>query len=125
MTGVSGSDPVISSWLRAELGENVADDADANPLPLLTLATRRQSPSAVPERVLVAWHQVLARTRWALRQSELSFIDEARRQGWPLERIARSCGLADAEQVLDHRRQLAVELETAHPSQAPNDPWTG
>lgn len=121
---MSDCDPVVEGWLRAELGDSFMAGTGADRLNLLALAIRRDASGDIPDDVLVAWHRMLARARITLKQSEVSFIEGARQEGWSETRIAESLGLGDAERVMTYHQELLSDLERSHPSVAPK-PWTG
>lgn len=119
------SDPVIEDWLRREFGDAMLDSAESPPpLSLLTLAAQRRDRHDFPDEVLRAWHRLLASERRSVYQSEFSFIEQTRKQGWTWQQLADTLGLKDAHIAETRREQLAVDLQQQHPGNFPK-PWTG
>lgn len=119
-------EPALATWLRDEVGDLV-DSMQSELTMLLTVSARnarRDDTATVPDDVLTAWHRELARQRHIVGHAEVTFVEQARRSGWPDSRIATVLGLDDDVEVQDHVDSREAALTRTHPSQRPQ-PWTG
>ncbi|MBP2473396.1 hypothetical protein JOF53_002268 [Crossiella equi] len=99
--------PFLAEWLAGHLPPSALD---LDQLTLMLLLSEREGATPFPERVLDAWRTVLLLERERVEQSELRFIDRARRQGWSWARLAEELGLSDAETAERRREELAEGL---------------
>lgn len=119
----SSRDSAIDHWLGdVSGGPEVLLSVDQ--LTGLMLAVGRDRPAEVPEEIMLRWHRLLAVQRRVADQSEPTFIDQARRQGWSWQRIAEVLGLPDAEAAERRQADLAAELARTLPTALPG-PWRG
>lgn len=114
----------LVSWLRQELGDDAVRGEGQELLNLMALAARRDPEVEIPDSVMLEWHRMLAQARISVKQSELQFIEYARRSNWSWTSIAEVLGHERADEALEYYENLPGELARLHPSHS-SSPWLG
>lgn len=110
-TGVQDQ-PAVRRWAR-ELGLDGAKLDRLEPLGVFAvlfgypLVERVDGPKP-PEGVMYMWQRELAAARRTADQSELLFIRQARRMGWPWARISDALGLPGPSEAEIREHELAA-----------------
>ncbi len=116
MADQDGADPRISDWF-----DKIEIPVPSGPmLTQLVMASRRYE-GPVPDQVLSAWHQAIARSRRITDQSEVEFIDAAQEAGWTWSRIAAATGQDSVASVKSWSESLRSKLLR---SNWDDRPWT-